>query len=32
MIGSLLDTMLNLTVFAYLGFLGWLATRPFPDE
>ena len=27
MIGSLMDTVLNLGVFAYLGFLVWLATR-----
>jgi len=30
MIGSLMDTVLNLGVFAYLGFLVWLATRPDP--
>lgn len=28
--GSLVDTMLNLLVFAYLGFLVWLAIRPRP--
>ena len=27
---SLIDTVLNLVVFAYLGFLLWLATRPEP--
>ena len=26
----LLDTVLNVTVFAYIGFLVWLATRPAP--
>jgi hypothetical protein len=26
----LLDTFLNITVFAYIGFLVWLATRPDP--
>jgi len=31
MIGQILDTALNVTVFAYLGFLIWLATRPSPD-
>ncbi len=28
MTADLMDTFLNLTVFAYLGFLVWLATRP----
>lgn len=31
MIGGLLDTVLNLTVFAYLAFLGWLAVHPYRD-
>ena len=30
MIGQFLDTILNLTVFAYVVFLFWLATRPSP--
>ncbi len=25
---QILDTMLNITVFAYLGFLVWLTLRP----
>ena len=28
--GSLLDTALNLIVFAYIGFLVWLSLRPNP--
>jgi hypothetical protein len=28
----LLDTALNLTVFAYIGFLVWLASRPDPER
>ena len=27
MIPQIIDTLLNLTVFAYIGFLVWLATR-----
>ena len=30
MIGQILDTALNLTVFAYVIFLVWLAMRPDP--
>ena len=30
MIGQLADTILNLTIFAYVVFLFWLATRPNP--
>jgi len=30
MSGSFVDTALNLVVFAYLGFLVWLAARPDP--
>jgi hypothetical protein len=28
----LVDTALNVAVFAYLGFLVWLATRPDPER
>ena len=27
-----IDTILNITVFAYIGFLVWLATRPDPER
>lgn len=30
MIGPLIDTILNLVVFGYIGFLVWLALRPDP--
>ncbi len=30
MSSQIIDTFLNLTVFAYLGFLVWLALRPDP--
>ena len=30
MSGELIDTMLNITVFAYIGLLIWLAIRPDP--
>ncbi|SMP29204.1 hypothetical protein SAMN06265373_106168 [Shimia sagamensis] len=30
MSGSLIDTMLNVSVFAYIGFLIWLSVRPDP--
>lgn len=30
MIGAFIDTGLNLVVFAYLGFLVWLALHPDP--
>lgn len=26
--GELIDTVLNLTVFAFLGLVGWLLARP----
>ncbi len=28
MTGGFVDTVLNITVFAYIGFLIWLALRP----
>ena len=28
MSGQFIDTMLNLSVFAYIGFLVWLSLRP----
>lgn len=30
MTGTMVDAVLNLTVFAYIGFLIWLALRPDP--
>ncbi len=30
MSGTLMDTVLNLSVFAYVGFLVWLCLRPGP--
>ncbi len=30
MSGSFVDTMLNVSVFAYIGFLIWLSLRPDP--
>ncbi len=30
MSGQIIDTMLNVTVFAYIGFLIWLSLRPDP--
>lgn len=30
MSGQLIDTALNLNIFAYVGFLVWLALRPDP--
>ncbi|SDL82859.1 hypothetical protein SAMN04488026_11195 [Aliiruegeria lutimaris] len=30
MMGAPLDTVLNLIVFAYIGFLIWLAAKPDP--
>ncbi len=30
MSGQFVDTMLNVTVFAYIGFLIWLSFRPDP--
>ena len=30
MTGGLIDTVLNLSVFAYIGFLVWLSQRPDP--
>lgn len=30
MSGELIDAMLNITVFAYIGLLIWLAIRPDP--
>ena len=30
MIGGVIDTLLNLTVFAYIGFLIWLVIYPDP--
>ena len=32
MTGWLLDTVLNLTIFLYMGFLIWLVTRPDPEN
>ena len=30
MSADLIDTALNMTVYLYIGFLVWLATRPMP--
>jgi len=32
MIGTIPDALMNLTVFVYIGFLVWLATRPDPER